>query len=268
MVAKHEIPATGSMARKIYDMIDAGNGITEKEISDNTGASARVVSLRVAELVDKGLVYQVGTKKVGDADLPAWVIVRGGGSDDVESSSAPKGRSKEKSKSDPSKYECPACGESTYLIIQDNHWVTVYSTVGDSVVERTEMRGGQIRTNCARKAVVIDPDGPFDSNGCYINPLSLICEETGRIVFGRRATRDEVEQLRKEGKISKPFCIGYENHLKTCTRLDQWINGRAEEKESKMDLVWDSAKSHYAWAKREPFRRRREEEPSSVDKSQ
>jgi hypothetical protein len=274
MTEKPQVPPTGSMGRKIYDLIVGGDGITEQDVVEKLAVSDRVAALRIAEMADKGLISSDEFRLGGGISSQVWRVAKdsGGAAEVADDPPKAKGDQKLSEEGHPSRlaeYECPACGESVHVLTGDMVTVRVFTTEGDQLVERVELSGGQIRTNTQRRFVVIDPDGPFDANGLYRDPLSLVCEETGRVVFGRRATRDEVDQMRKEKAIKKPFCVGFENHLRTCAGVARWIDGSAADKERTMDMEWSHKNHRFEWVERTYRKRSKDEAPDGgipVDK--
>ena len=73
-------------------------------------------------------------------------------------------------------------------------------------------------TYCDKQRRMVIFDKPIESTEDLMSDklLSLIDEKTGKHVIGRKATKKEVENYKKDGNPGKPFTIGHKSHLFAC----------------------------------------------------
>lgn len=68
-------------------------------------------------------------------------------------------------------------------------------------------------------------DGPTED---LVEPLSIFEHGTGRVVWGRAATKDEAAKYSKCKDPGLSFALGRRGHWHECKRLDLWIGGEAK----------------------------------------
>lgn len=236
------MPRQGSIARKIYECIKrSSEGITAFEIERACGVIKNQVT-HMAKLADKQLITVVGKRDFeGMKNLEVWGIRR-------EQTTAKKEkwrRPRNVPKQDLSPCECPACGKTIYLLL-------AYPEHG----------GGCIEVNVQRRLVIFD--GPWIKTPCTDpntgqeivdllpkEPLPLFEEWTGKLVVGRAATEKEKADYAENHRIRKPWTIGFEGHLTTCSGWKRWLNGKAGEKRRTQEIKWDKTKKRFGFFKRE-----------------
>lgn len=108
--------------------------------------------------------------------------------------------------------KCPACG-------RDIVWVVS----GEYVVPCDPQRRLVI-FDCT-----FDDAGKFvDDSGHDVECLAVFGERTGRLVWGRAATKAEGKRFAEQGNPGKPYTIGRVGHWsQTCDRLGSWLSGDA-----------------------------------------
>lgn len=226
-------PRKGTAARTIYDCLEkAPKGMTIDEIERACGPLKNVY-LRLNEMRGKGLVH--ATKQDGG---DVWSV-------SVQKAAEPKAKKPKKKLKEqgPMPCECPACGATVLMMLRDPQY-----------------GGDCIYVNPQRRIVVFagpwtttkytDPEtGQKETARLPKDPIVLLEEETGRHVIGRQATAEEREYFAEHKKLRKPWTIGHEAHLTTCSGWKRWLNGNAEEKRRTWNLEWDKEKKRYSFAR-------------------
>lgn len=231
-------PRKGTAARTIYDCLEkAPKGMTIDEIERACGPLKNTY-LRLNEMRGKGLIH--ATKQDG-GDVWSVSVQK------EEKKKAPKKQGTKKKTLDegPMPCECPACGATVLMILRDPKY------------------GGEcVYVNPQRRIIVFagpwamtkytDPEtGREETARLPKEPLVLLEEETGRHVIGRQATAEEREYFAEHKKLRKPWTIGHETHLTTCSGWKRWLNGKAEEKRRTWEMKWDKTKKRYSFTREE-----------------
>jgi len=251
------LPRKGTTARKIYDCIErVKEGITAFEIERACGVIKNQHTY-IASLADKQLITVIGKRDVeGLKNLDVWATKK------ARTSAVKKGRklgNVPRQKLDP--YECPACGKTIYLLLP---W-------GEHGKDQVEIE---------TKLRIIVFDGPYqsvkytDEDGKEAiaklpkEPLTLFEEHSGKLVLGRAATDTEREYFADNHKLRKPWTLGYEGHLKSCKKLNRWLNGKAQEKRRTWPVKWDPGKRRFGFIKEDNTPKISMTEPAKEEKKQ
>lgn len=228
------LPRKGTAARTIYDCIArAKKGLTLHEIERECGA-LKNAQLRLNELRGKGLIQ---------VDGEHW---KAGG----VLSDAPKPKKKTPRpghfpKQDLEPTECPACGATVYQLLADHRH-----------------GGACVYVNIQRRLIVFagpwlkhkykDPETGEEKVALLPKePLTLLEEWTGKTLLGRPATEEERAYYAEHKKVKKPWSIGFQPHLSTCSGWKRWLNGNAEEKRRTWTLKWDKTKRRYGFTRQD-----------------
>ena len=247
---KDNLPRNGSVARRIYDCLERSKeGLTAFEIEGICGTIKNQMT-HMNTLRDKQFIEVNGKRKENGLEMDVWV---------VRKESEPKPKKKRRlgfippQKLDP--YECPACGKTIYWMLPGVGW-----------------KGDCFPIEKQRRLIVFD--GPYtktrykdketgEEKVCLLpkKPLTLFEEHTGQLIVGRETTEEERAYYAEHKKLRKPWTIGFEGHLKNCTGIKRWLNGKAEEKRRDQEVKWDSKKKRYGFFKPEKELKSMTEEP-------
>lgn len=239
MPERPNLPKKGSAARKIYDCIErVGDGLTAFEIERACGM-IRNQKTHIASLADKGFIAITGKRDIeGVKNLDVWEVKKPGAP--AQKKAPGPGRS---SKQDLDPYECPACGKTIYLLLDDGRH-------GGECIEVEMQRRLVVFDGPWVKGKYTDPETGEEGEGLLPkNPFTLFEEWTGKLVVGREATGNEKAYYAEHKKLRKPWTIGFEGHLKTCKGWKRWLNGKAEEKRRTYEVQWDKKKKRYGFSK-------------------
>ena len=228
-----DLPKPGTAARKLYDHIHSQkDGTTQDKMGVATGLKDNMVAIRLAELADKGLVVKDGQRMAGPEEQVAMDIWRAA----VPGESSGGDPAKPRKPPAPAKLSpqaCPACGATVYQHLTE--------------------RGVSVYVDPQKRLVAFaGPPELYDENGLPKKPLNVYDDFNGQLCFGREVEEDELEHFKEYKKLRVPYTIGYEWHLKSCTRWDRWMSGEAEKTEKGMDLKWDYESKRMEFVKRAP----------------
>lgn len=224
-------PKEGTVLRRLYDYISSSQGVTQHEMTMAMGLRDHVIAVRLAELSEKGLVAKDGQRLSGpDGNLMM----------DIWKSETPAKKAFQQPvpvKLTPQ--PCPACGATVYQQLT-NLGLPVYV---DTQKRLTVLSGGAEL---------------YDEHGLPKRPLAVYDDCDGRLCFGREAEDAERTYFKENKGLQFPYTIGYESHLRTCSRWDKWLSGEANQTERVMDLKWDYESKRMEFVKQEPHKFRKE----------